>query len=90
MNDSISGDWSKQLARWLGETEGRTASARLADGAFHLTNGAIPPDLAKDVVHTAMGAEVVVALLPNAPRSQLLLGGIFLAFVAWQAGKKIR
>ena len=93
MNDSISGDLSRQLAHWVGETEGRTASSRLADGVSHLTDGAIPPDLAKDVVHAAMGAGVAVALIPSAPRaprSQILLGGVFLAFVAWQAGKKMR
>ena len=90
MNDSISGDLSRQLARWVGETEGRTASSRLADGVSHLTDGAISPDLAKDVVHAAMGAGVAVALIPGAPRSQILLGGVFLAFVAWQAGKKMR
>jgi hypothetical protein len=90
MNDSISGDLSRQLAHWVGETEGRTASSRLADGVSHLTDGAISPDLAKDVVHAAMGAGVAVALIPGAPRSQILLGGVFLAFVAWQAGKKMR
>ena len=80
-------DFSRELARLLGETKGRTVSTRMGDGLSHLSGGAIPSDRAKDIVHMAMVLGVAAYLLPVAPRQYTLPIGAFAAIVAWQAGR---
>lgn len=87
---SVSQQWSRDLARSLGEDNGRSVSRRLADGLWHSSDKTTTPERDVDVVHLGMATAGVMAMA--APKAVGVIAAIsFLGFgLLWVAGKRPR
>ncbi len=83
----MSGQFSYEIARWLGE-EGRSVSQRIGDGITNFTGGWIPNSIAKELGHLIMAGVLAGSLSKNKSSRNLAGWGTLGLGLMWIAGEK--
>ena len=89
MSTALSGKWSQDLARSLGERHGRTFSGVVADGLSRASGGGLPREQAKELVHAGMGAGLLHVVASPKPAAALVPIGLA-ALTLWALGQSNR